>query len=81
VSAYIVNPEHLGILAAYAAFHRVVISAWSHDQSIQAAQQVAIGLAKENVRYVAQRYQALETDVPSTAQHSGGQDATGGGQP
>jgi hypothetical protein len=56
VSAYIVNPEHLGILAAYAAFHRVVISAWSHDQTVQAAQQVAIGLAKENIRSVAHRY-------------------------
>ena len=36
MSAYIVNPEHLGILAAYAAFHRVVISAWSVVEYVEA---------------------------------------------
>ena len=56
MSAYIVNPEHLGILGAYAALHRVVISPWSHDQSVQAAQRVAIGLARENIRSVTTRY-------------------------
>lgn len=56
MSAYILNPEHLGILGAYAALHRVVISPWSHDQSVKAAQQVAIGLARENIRSVATRY-------------------------
>ncbi len=56
MSAYIVNPEHLGILGAYAALQRVVITQWSDDQSVKSAQQVAIGLARENIRSVAARY-------------------------
>lgn len=56
MSAYILNPEHLGILGAYAALHRVVITQWSHEQSVKSAQQVAIGLARENIRSVATRY-------------------------
>lgn len=56
MSAYIYNPEHLGILAAFAAKHRIVIGAWDADNSIRSAQAVAKGLARENIRSVAYRY-------------------------
>ena len=56
MSAYICNPEHFGILAAFAAKHRIVIGAWDADNSIRSAQAVAKGLARENIRSVAYSY-------------------------
>jgi hypothetical protein len=58
MSAYICNPEHFGILAAYAVQNRCVISEWRHalTADLQEAQRVARELARENIRSVATRY-------------------------
>lgn len=60
MSAYICNPEHFGILAAYAATNKCVIRQWEQnrgpDSIIKNAQAVARGLALENIRSVATRY-------------------------
>jgi hypothetical protein len=56
MSAYICNPEHIGILAAYAAAERCAIYPWQGDNIILTAQNVAKGLALENIRSVAHRY-------------------------
>ena len=56
MSAYIVNPEHIGILAAYAAVNDCAIYEWRMRDSILTAQNVAKGLALENIRSVAHRY-------------------------
>jgi hypothetical protein len=58
MSAYVCNPEHFGILAAYAVQNRCVVSAWRQSLSadIQVAQRVARELARENLRSVATRY-------------------------
>ena len=56
MSAYIVNPEHIGILAAYAAVNDCAIYEWRMSNDIHTAQNVAKGLALENIRSVAHRY-------------------------
>ena len=56
MSAYIVNPEHIGILAAYAAVNDCAIYEWRMSSDIHTAQNVAKGLALENIRSVAHRY-------------------------
>ena len=56
MSAYIVNPEHIGILAAYAAANDCAIYEWRMSDNILTAQNVAKGLALENIRSVAHRY-------------------------
>ena len=56
MSAYICNPEHIGILAAYAAVNDCAIYEWRKRDSILTAQNVAKGLALENIRSVAHRY-------------------------
>lgn len=60
MSAYICDPEHFGILAAYAAQNRCAIREWDRhthsDNEILEAQRVASGLALENIRSVAARY-------------------------
>lgn len=57
MSAYICNPEHFGILAAFAVQHDCTIREWGlHFSKIAAAQHVAKGLARENIRSVAHRY-------------------------
>ena len=56
MSAYICNPEHIGILAAYAAVNDCAIYEWRKSTNILTAQNVAKGLALENIRSVAHRY-------------------------
>ena len=56
MSAYICNPEHIGILAAYAAVNDCAVYEWRMNDSILTAQNVAKGLALENIRSVAHRY-------------------------
>ena len=56
MSAYICNPEHIGILAAYAATNDCAIYEWRMSNNILTAQNVAKGLALENIRSVAHRY-------------------------
>lgn len=62
MSAYVCNPEHFGVLAAYAVQTGCVISAWNANKAnsllarITNAQEVAKGLARENIRSVAHRY-------------------------
>ena len=56
MSAYICNPEHIGILAAYAATNDCAIYEWRQGDAILTAQNVAKGLALENIRSVATRY-------------------------
>ena len=60
MSAYICDPSVFGILAAYAVENRCVIPEWRHgkrsDSRIQTAEQVARGLARENIRSVITRY-------------------------
>ena len=57
MSAYVVNPEHIGILAAYAATNDCAIYEWRmRNNNILTAQNVAKGLALENIRSVAHRY-------------------------
>lgn len=56
MSAFICNPEHFGILAAFATKHRCAVSEWSCGTSVETAQAVARGLARENIRSVAHRY-------------------------
>ena len=56
MSAFIVNPEHIGILAAYAAVNICAIYEWRMSNNILTAQNVAKGLALENIRSVAHRY-------------------------
>lgn len=56
MSAYIENPKHIGILAAYAAVNYCAIYEWRMNHNIRTAQNVANGLALENIRSVAHRY-------------------------
>ena len=62
MSAYICNPEHFGVLAAYAVRNDCAVSEWTHsrkntlDVKIDTAQRIAKGLARENIRSVAYRY-------------------------
>lgn len=57
MSAYICNPEHFGILAAYAVQHDAVTIEWGRGKNrIETVQTVAKGLARENIRSVAHRY-------------------------
>ena len=63
MSAYICNPEHFGVLAAYAVQQDCIIYPWilvkgqQHNQARLAnAQNVARLLARENIRSVAHRY-------------------------
>lgn len=58
MSAYICNPEHFGILAAYAVLNDCVIHDWQSSRTarITTAQEVAKGLARENIRSVKHRY-------------------------
>lgn len=59
MSAYICNPEHFGILAAFAVQHRCAVREWCRTvtgNDIETAQAIAKGLARENIRSVAYRY-------------------------
>ena len=56
MSAYICAPSHIGILAAYAAVNDCAIYEWRMSNNILTAQNVAKGLALENIRSVAHRY-------------------------
>jgi hypothetical protein len=60
MSAYICNPEHFGILAAYAVLNRCDIYEWEvrvpSGAQVKTAQRIAEGLAQENIRSVAYRY-------------------------
>jgi len=66
MSAYICNPEHFGILAAYAVQHDCGIYDWTDRKAeqIQNAQRIAKGLASENVRSVAHRYPNSLDNLP-----------------
>lgn len=62
MSAYICNPEHFGVLAAYAVQKDCIIHKWELSRAnlagarIANAQNVARLLARENIRSVAHRY-------------------------
>lgn len=57
MSAYICNPEHFGILAAYAVQNDCAVYEWQdRTNPIAAAQRVAKELASENIRSVKHRY-------------------------
>lgn len=62
MSAHLVNPEHIGILAAVAVIRWKIPSEWehsrfrTHDNMIATAQRIAKGFAMENIRSVAYRY-------------------------
>lgn len=56
MSAYICAPSHIGILAAYAAVNDCAIYEWRMSNNVLTAQNVAKGLALENIRSVAHRY-------------------------
>lgn len=59
MSAYICNPEHLGLLAAYAATHDAALYEWrvrSKDDREDTAARVAEGLLLENIRSIEHRY-------------------------
>lgn len=57
MSAYICDPSHIGILAAYAAHERCVIREFEvMGEPVLIAQTVARNLARENIRSVAHRY-------------------------
>lgn len=56
MSAYVCNPEHFGVLAAFAALNDCAIYEWERSAAIDTAQAVARGLARENIRSVAYRY-------------------------
>ena len=56
MSAYICSPSHIGVLAAYAAVNDCAIYEWRMSNNILTAQNVAKGLALENIRSVAHRY-------------------------
>lgn len=57
MSAYICDPSHFGILAAYAVKERCVIREFEvMGDPVLVAQTVARNLAKENIRSVAYRY-------------------------
>lgn len=56
MSAYVLNPEHFGILAAYAAQNDAAIYQCCMDGPIQTAQAVAEMLAWANIKSVMARY-------------------------
>lgn len=56
MSAFICNPEHFGVLAAYAVKNGCAILEWASGSWHEVAQAVARGLARENIRSVAHRY-------------------------
>lgn len=62
MSAYICNPEHIGLLAACAVHNQVPVHEWVHTRAntlaarIDTAQRIAKGLARENIRSVAHCY-------------------------
>lgn len=56
MSAYICNPEHIGVLAAYAAAQHCAIQNWRHASEVGTAQSVAQGLVRANIAAVAYRY-------------------------
>ena len=56
MSAYVCQPEHIGLLAAYAATEGCAIYAWRDDDRVETAKRIAEGLAFENIRSVAARY-------------------------
>ena len=56
MSAFICNPEHLGILAAYAAHHDAVIHSFRRKDRAETAKNIARALARENIRSVAHAY-------------------------
>lgn len=59
MSAFICNPEHFGILAAFAVQHRCAVREWCRTvagNDIETAQAIARGLARENIRSVAHSY-------------------------
>lgn len=70
MSAYICNPEHFGILAAFAVAHDVAIYEWQHISNksyagrLNTAQRVAKGLARENIRSVKHLYPDAGGDLP-----------------
>lgn len=72
MSAYICNPEHIGLLAAYATQSGAVIRAWDvgNDRGNIAAR-VAVGLLKENIRSVKHRYGC--NDLPGPRMNLGDQ--------
>ncbi len=71
MSACICNPEHIGILAAYAVQQDCAVYEWQHTREknlaarIDTAQRVAKGLARENIRSVTHRYpDCKDGDLP-----------------
>ena len=56
MSAYICSPSHIGVLGAYAAVNNCAVYEWRMNDNILTAQNVAKGLALENIRSVAHRY-------------------------
>lgn len=56
MSAYVCNPEHFGILAAYAVRNNCEIPEWRVRKDAISAQNIAKGLARKNIRSVATRY-------------------------
>lgn len=71
MSAYICNPSHFGILAAYAVLRDAAVYEWQHTRAntlaarIDTAQRVAKGLARENIRSVKRRYpDCTDDDLP-----------------
>ena len=64
MSAYICNPEHFGILAAFAIQRSCAVREWCRTvagKDIETVQAVARGLARENIRAVAHRYPDSES--------------------
>ncbi len=60
MSAYICSPEQFGLLGAYAALKDVAVREWCHNtvngKTVENAQRIAKGLARENIRSVKHRY-------------------------
>lgn len=65
MSAYICNPEHIGVLAAYAALNKCELHQWEYrGRLVETAQRVAKELTRENIRSVAHRYPNAGDDLP-----------------
>lgn len=56
MSAYVCDPSHIGLLAAYAANFDCPLPRWRAATRVETAQRIALELADENIRSVMFRY-------------------------
>jgi hypothetical protein len=56
MSAFICDPSHIGLLAAYATDFNCVLGRWKSPERIETAQRIALELTDENIRSVMFRY-------------------------